>query len=1050
MRKLPVLFFIFCSLLAYSQPVVNRNHNNRVALDEKYDRPVHRQLREGHVGSPPTVSGLAAPGGNGSSQGNFLLHNDAGAIYLIGSYQKEITLGSINLTGNNYTSYFIGRFDSNGNIVEASNLIDAQGSAIVIEEAHNYKDGFIINGTMEPGTVNFGNQSLTVDSKKAFIVFYNFDGTSNWAKSFDFMEPGFGNKTIVATKGDSLFAKFNSGEIHLLDNSGNDLLTYELFGAEINSLIAGDESLYVGGHFYNSIYFKDMTLDAEGSQQAPFVASLSISTQNANWAVEGSNISNVTPFAAVNQLRLTQDSKLIAAGILVGDITWDDVSGFSTTGVFLSSFSTDGTYLSTNILTDEDGYAIDNGLNNLTITPDSIYFALYNTLTLNQWDYSLDDQTIRTIFTDGEKGNIEDVIYVNDKIYLTGKAEDNLFLITLNADPVSVDNIFEVTGYSGIYDLYSTESDYEENTVLSGYVNGKINFYGNDIISSDALLLAKKSKQNDILWSTLISNSQGSDGIVKNTPVNRADGSIYLLGSALNDFKVGNQAYPDIDGKSYLASFKKDGSLNWITSLDQADTYSLTLDGEGSIYVSGSFTSTWSIGGSTYEPANSIAGFIVKYTATGQFEWFKQFDTDGIYLLSVAANGNTIAFGGEFYGTQVKFDGITLDIGESDGNNILGSFDADGNYNWQTTFGGDGDLKDAYPYTYSDCWLTTLNVDDEGSIYLNGITGRTNVFGDTTLTSPHRFNHFAAKYDNTGKLNWGYIARIEGGFSANYSQAAVDDNHNYYIQGTVRDSVTFDADNGFEVVNERGAYVLKLDASGIPDWVYYYEGSMIKTRALTLHSEDNLEIGGEADPYLSLSQNYDLYGGRSYIMKLCDKPSISQPSGPQITLNTDTIAYSTTADLTGLSWKLQPTNAGKIIEQADGSIKIAWDNNYTGEAEISASSENYCGTGTSTPLIVTVQAPGTATGLDDELSRSISIYPNPVSDQLNVSVKELMEEDVKVTIYDLYGKQVMKLNYGKLSPNTDLRFDVSFLSKGSYMLVIDSGEQSLSRLIVKE
>ena len=74
-------------------------------------------------------------------------------------------------------------------------------------------------------------------------------------------------------------------------------------------------------------------------------------------------------------------------------------------------------------------------------------------------------------------------------------------------------------------------------------------------------------------------------------------------------------------------------------------------------------------------------------------------------------------------------------------------------------------------------------------------------------------------------------------------------------------------------------------------------------------------------------------------------------------------------------------------------------------------------------------------------AEQISVYPNPVTNLLNISLKT----DANIQITDLLGKTALSKN---LSPNTAL--DVSNLSKGLYFAKVDANGKSKTLKIIKQ
>ena len=83
-------------------------------------------------------------------------------------------------------------------------------------------------------------------------------------------------------------------------------------------------------------------------------------------------------------------------------------------------------------------------------------------------------------------------------------------------------------------------------------------------------------------------------------------------------------------------------------------------------------------------------------------------------------------------------------------------------------------------------------------------------------------------------------------------------------------------------------------------------------------------------------------------------------------------------------------------------------------------------------------------GLDTESLQSIvSIFPNPVSDQLNISTQGIVNVK-KITIYDVLGKKLMEI----LNPTNQISLEQ--LDFGAHLVVIDTDQGRLHKTILKK
>jgi len=86
----------------------------------------------------------------------------------------------------------------------------------------------------------------------------------------------------------------------------------------------------------------------------------------------------------------------------------------------------------------------------------------------------------------------------------------------------------------------------------------------------------------------------------------------------------------------------------------------------------------------------------------------------------------------------------------------------------------------------------------------------------------------------------------------------------------------------------------------------------------------------------------------------------------------------------------------------------------------------------------------------EDISGSINVFPNPVNDYVNISLKLNKIETVKVRIYDLSGKLILQLG-GTTSEGTITKsINMSNLSKGVYLVHIIIGDKTVCKKIIKK
>jgi hypothetical protein len=80
-----------------------------------------------------------------------------------------------------------------------------------------------------------------------------------------------------------------------------------------------------------------------------------------------------------------------------------------------------------------------------------------------------------------------------------------------------------------------------------------------------------------------------------------------------------------------------------------------------------------------------------------------------------------------------------------------------------------------------------------------------------------------------------------------------------------------------------------------------------------------------------------------------------------------------------------------------------------------------------------------------ETEQNVKIYPNPSAGELNI---EALSQIQNVTIYDIQGREVSSQNNSENTMN--LKLDVSNLSRGIYIIKIETSRGQMSQKLIKE
>ena len=101
--------------------------------------------------------------------------------------------------------------------------------------------------------------------------------------------------------------------------------------------------------------------------------------------------------------------------------------------------------------------------------------------------------------------------------------------------------------------------------------------------------------------------------------------------------------------------------------------------------------------------------------------------------------------------------------------------------------------------------------------------------------------------------------------------------------------------------------------------------------------------------------------------------------------------------------------------------------------------------------IWTTQIPGSGLGFKDlSIKRfDMTVYPNPVDDNIRITFSNTYNGQVAISIYDLEGRKIYQTLTTKSSQDFDYNLAVSFLHSGTYIIAVDYQNQLATAKVVK-
>jgi hypothetical protein len=404
--------------------------------------------------------------------------------------------------------------------------------------------------------------------------------------------------------------------------------------------------------------------------------------------------------------------------------------------------------------------------------------------------------------------------------------------------------------------------------------------------------------------------------------------------------------------------------------------------------------------------------FLIKYDNAGVLQWECISTYGGIRSLAVDGNNNLYSC----YSQLVKWDSngnvvwnkpgyLTLNeesdindqivaAGDVNGKTIISKYDENGSCNWSQEESG-AFTNSCYNRNRNETVYELIFGDD--SLVLNKALPTQRVFYKNKGTG------VIAKYDNKGKLLWAKQT------SASWPQ--IDNDGNVYVLEWeyVYGAPTLEGKTKIVKYDLNGNVLWKRCPMLIDGW---YKGDM------AIMDEGSLILSvGYSDSAIIDGQKIPAKIGVSRIL----------------VAKIDSVGK--------LLWCINSDGKGsagtKDVHVREKNIYVAGD--FSGEVSLGGTTVSQPDGGT---FLFKISDVNGITGLDESVSNSVRLFPNPSSGLILIDNKQTIN---RVVVFNASGQQVYE---GKLTDQPPYSIDINFLPKGIYLLQIYTGEVVETKKVV--
>ncbi len=811
----------------------------------------------------------------GATEGEFVSVDGLGNKYVVGYFEKTADFDPSNATYNlasvGKRDIYIAKYSPTNQLLWAKSIgnqsIDNIKTVAVDEEngiviAGYSENSDIFNGIVQTDTESFGTNNIVRYDSNGIISWKKRIGTNiisisstsngeliiagNFNQVFEFQSPETNFTLPEKGQGDIFITKLQLNGTHLwTKTTGSTNLEYiKSMTIDINNNIYLVGELRVAGCLDPN---SQNILTTSGTQDS-FIAKYD-SNCNYLWAKRY----DTTDYESINSVNINNSGEINIMGYFYGSMDFDFSDNNYTISpangnIFFAKYSNNGDFI----------WA-------------KIYGASQTTETI-----ALETDSLNNIYIAGKfKGSMD--FDPSDTTYILNSPYSNSFYISKYNSNGELVFAKASIGNGAIQDIASLAVDTNNRLYITGYFFGSTDL---DFSDTTATETAGDSTMNSFLScytencdyiNSLKIGGYSSLNFLKEQGTSVATDSnnnVYVVGTYQSNitFSSSNNNILNLNTNgnkdSFIAKYDQTGNLLWVKSIggsNNDEIISIKIGNNGKIYLVGTF-----MGVVDFDPSATTANlsgnfsesiFIGSYDLDGNYIWAKKIDTGGlIYTTDIKRsifldNSNNLYLTGNYKG-DINFNLTSNNVIFSSNNNTIDAFmakyDADGNFIWAKSIGGNGDLS-------------VKGIAEKGNkIYLTGhyqgqlIVDSSNSFSYYN-SSNQSFDIFLAAFDSNGNYLWSKSFGGVGGDTS--SSIAIDSKNNVLLAGTFFRVADFDPSNGIANLfsgRNSNTFIAKYDTNGNYVWAKSFNcasSDVTAKTSITLDINDYLYLTGQLEGY---------------------------------------------------------------------------------------------------------------------------------------------------------------------------------------------------------